>query len=62
MQAIIDHGTSAGFDCVAQARELLLELGRKDVASRADLEGTLREAGSHVVAPVRTPFMLRGED
>lgn len=50
--AIIDHGTSTGFDCVARARELLLELGRKDVASQAQQgETASREAGSHVVAP-----------
>ncbi|KAG8739013.1 37S ribosomal protein S22, partial [Ceratobasidium sp. 428] len=28
---IIDHGTPAGFDSVAQARELLLELGRREL-------------------------------
>ncbi|KAF8604014.1 hypothetical protein BDV93DRAFT_492700 [Ceratobasidium sp. AG-I] len=51
---IVDHGTQDGFDSVAQARELLLELGRKEVTAHTDgskAEGGTRDAGSHVVAP-----------
>ncbi|CAE6470550.1 unnamed protein product [Rhizoctonia solani] len=49
---IIDHGTAAGFESVAQARELLLEIGRRELDLQ--LEGSKeskRELGSHVVAP-----------
>jgi ribosomal protein RSM22 (predicted rRNA methylase) len=56
MQVIIDHGTPSGFDSVAQARELLLELGRRELKARTDeppAEQNTREAGSYVVAPVR---------
>ncbi|KAG9104124.1 37S ribosomal protein S22 [Ceratobasidium sp. 370] len=55
---IIDHGTPAGFDNVARARELLLGLGRCELEARAKdplIEQGAR--GSHVVAP--TPPFLR---
>ncbi|KAF8711656.1 Mitochondrial small ribosomal subunit Rsm22, partial [Rhizoctonia solani] len=49
---IIDHGTPTGFDSVAQARELLLDLGRKELDSRAEgSEDNERALGSHVLAP-----------
>ncbi|CAE6441102.1 unnamed protein product [Rhizoctonia solani] len=49
---IIDHGNATGFDSVAQARELLLELGRQESNSQSEgSAGGLREQGSHVVAP-----------
>ncbi|CAE6495971.1 unnamed protein product [Rhizoctonia solani] len=48
---IIDHGTTSGFDSVAQARELLLELGRQELNSQSEGQEGSRERGSHVVAP-----------
>ncbi|KAG8683282.1 37S ribosomal protein S22, partial [Ceratobasidium sp. 394] len=51
---IIDHGTPAGFDNVARARDLLLELGRREFEARAKgppVDQGAREPGSHVVAP-----------
>ncbi|KAH7334485.1 mitochondrial small ribosomal subunit Rsm22-domain-containing protein [Rhizoctonia solani] len=49
---IIDHGNATGFDSVAQARELLLELGRRESDSQPEgPDGSSREPGSHVVAP-----------
>ncbi|KAG8739333.1 37S ribosomal protein S22 [Ceratobasidium sp. 414] len=53
---VIDHGTPAGFDNVARARELLLELGRCELKARAESSPVEQGAGgSHVVAPHNTP-------
>ncbi|KAJ1301502.1 hypothetical protein OPQ81_008757 [Rhizoctonia solani] len=49
---VIDHGNTTGFDSVAQARELLLELGRRELSAQA--EGSSESSGrlgSHVIAP-----------
>ncbi|KAI5124137.1 hypothetical protein M0805_000948 [Coniferiporia weirii] len=46
---LIDHDTSAGFEIIAEAREQLLRLGRKEVEDPAVHDGT--NAGCHVVAP-----------
>ncbi|KAF8755993.1 Mitochondrial small ribosomal subunit Rsm22 [Rhizoctonia solani] len=52
VKVIIDHGTPTGFDSVAQARELLLDLGRKELDSRVEgSEDNQRAPGSHVLAP-----------
>ncbi|QRV83443.1 37S ribosomal protein S22, mitochondrial [Ceratobasidium sp. AG-Ba] len=51
---VIDHGTPAGFDSVARARELLLDLGRTEVEMHPSLppgEQSTRRPGSYVVAP-----------
>ncbi|CAE6401210.1 unnamed protein product [Rhizoctonia solani] len=49
---MIDHGTTTGFDSVAQARELLLDLGRKELSSQVEgSDESKRALGSHVVAP-----------
>ncbi|KAG9084478.1 37S ribosomal protein S22, partial [Ceratobasidium sp. 392] len=51
---VIDHGTPTGFDSVAHARELLLELGRRGLEARANNPSSELDAprlGSHVVAP-----------
>ncbi|CAE6450919.1 unnamed protein product [Rhizoctonia solani] len=49
---VIDHGTTTGFESVARARELLIELGRQEFNSQSEgPEESSRERGSHVVAP-----------
>ena len=52
---LIDHDNQVGFECIAEARNKLLRLGRKEVEdpsmkNRADI-------GCHVVAPVRCQFL-----
>lgn len=68
-QVVIDQGTKEGFKCVANAREYLLEKGKKSITKAAasalgdtpdqstpDLNPKL---GSHVVAPVSEHACLR---
>lgn len=47
----MDHDTKAGFEAIAQAREYLLKLGRKEIEDPE--KETLSVRGSHAVAPVR---------
>ncbi|TFY68588.1 hypothetical protein EVJ58_g906 [Rhodofomes roseus] len=49
VMVLIDHNTTAGFECVAEAREYLLKLGRKELEDPELEEASIR--GSHVVAP-----------
>ncbi|KAL4251512.1 Mitochondrial RNA Methyltransferase [Abortiporus biennis] len=44
---LIDHNTKAGFECIAEAREVLLRAGKKEVEAGEELS----VKGSHVVAP-----------
>ncbi|KAJ7292885.1 Rsm22-domain-containing protein [Mycena rebaudengoi] len=46
---IIDHNTAAGFECIAEARDYLLKVGRKEFSDPEADEWEIR--GSHVVAP-----------
>lgn len=51
---LVDHNTPAGFEAIAEAREFLLRMGRKEVAELK--EGKIKAhnaaaCGSHVVAP-----------
>ncbi|KAI0931449.1 hypothetical protein AcV7_001174 [Taiwanofungus camphoratus] len=46
---LIDHNSNAGFDCIAEAREYLLRLGKKDLEDPEAEGWDVR--GSHVVAP-----------
>jgi ribosomal protein RSM22 (predicted rRNA methylase) len=46
---LIDHNTTAGFEAIAEAREYLLEVGRKEIADPETDDWDVR--GSHVVAP-----------
>ncbi|KAL4070558.1 mitochondrial small ribosomal subunit Rsm22-domain-containing protein [Scleroderma citrinum] len=46
---LIDFNTKVGFENIAEARQLLLDLGRKDQSDPASQHLSLR--GSHVVAP-----------
>ncbi|KAI9444934.1 Rsm22-domain-containing protein [Lactarius indigo] len=46
---LLDHSNPAGFQCVAEARELLLSLGRKEAENRGSEENQM--SGSHVLAP-----------
>lgn len=49
-KVLIDHYTTAGFEAIAEARQYLLDMGRKELEdSEADL-WPIR--GSHVIAPV----------
>lgn len=55
---LVDHNTPAGFEAIAEAREFLLRMGRKEVAELK--EGKIKAhnaaaCGSHVVAPVCLP-------
>jgi hypothetical protein len=60
IKVIIDHGTPAGFDSVAQARELLLDLGRNEVSSQVEQSNESgRVPGSHVVAPVSSHLLIQ---
>ena len=49
-QVLIDHNSTAGFECIAKAREYLLNVGRKESEDPATDQRDVR--GSHVVAPV----------
>ncbi|OCH90069.1 Rsm22-domain-containing protein, partial [Obba rivulosa] len=49
MMVLIDHNTSLGFECIAEARQFLLRLGRKETEG-LDAEDAI-DRGSHVVAP-----------
>ncbi|KAF8665511.1 hypothetical protein AX16_000525 [Volvariella volvacea WC 439] len=46
---LLDHNTPAGFDAIAEAREYLLKLGRKELEDPAAESSPIR--GSHAVAP-----------
>ncbi|PCH34122.1 Rsm22-domain-containing protein [Wolfiporia cocos MD-104 SS10] len=46
---LIDHNTTAGFECIAEAREYLLRLGKKEKEDPSAEHLDVR--GSHVVAP-----------
>jgi hypothetical protein len=50
LQVLIDHNTVSGFECIAEAREALLAMGRKEM-DEADWDSTVVR-GCHVVAPV----------
>jgi hypothetical protein len=49
-QVLIDHSTSNGFESIAEAREVLLKMGRKELTDPATKDEPVR--GSHVIAPV----------
>ncbi|GBE77480.1 Rsm22-cox11 tandem protein 2, mitochondrial [Sparassis crispa] len=49
MIIIIDHNSRAGFECIAEAREFLLRMGKKELED-PETEGW-EVRGSHVVAP-----------
>ena len=49
-QVIIDHKTPAGFECVAKARQFLLDMGAREVEDPETADWDIR--GCHVVAPV----------
>jgi len=55
-QILIDFNTKTGFENIAEARQLLLDLGRKDQEDSASEHFSVR--GSHVVAPVSYPLPL----
>ncbi|KAF9654157.1 Rsm22-domain-containing protein [Thelephora ganbajun] len=46
---IIDHKTPVGFECVAQARQFLLDMGAKEVEDPQTADWDVR--GCHIVAP-----------
>lgn len=47
---LIDHNSPLGFECIAEARQYLLDMGAKEVNDPAAADWNIR--GSHVVAPV----------
>ncbi|KAF8624223.1 hypothetical protein AX15_005989 [Amanita polypyramis BW_CC] len=47
---LIDHKTAAGFDAIAEAREYLLKLGKKELEDLQDQDVSSAK-GSHVIAP-----------
>lgn len=49
-KVIMDHATPEGFDCVAQARQLLLRFAKKEFEDTEMDESDIR--GAHVLAPV----------
>ncbi|KAG6883795.1 hypothetical protein C0993_003698 [Termitomyces sp. T159_Od127] len=49
LMVLIDHSTNAGFEAIAEAREYLLNMGRKEFDDIETKEWPIR--GSHVVAP-----------
>lgn len=49
-QVLIDHSSTSGFECVAEAREQLLRMGNKELEDPAAQDWQVK--GSHVVAPV----------
>jgi len=49
-QVIIDHKTPAGFECVAKARQFLLDMGAREMEDPETADWDVR--GCHVVAPV----------
>jgi len=51
-KVLIDHNTTAGFESIAQAREYLLNVGKKEFADPATENWPIK--GSHIVAPVRS--------
>ncbi|GLB35731.1 putative mitochondrial small ribosomal subunit Rsm22 [Lyophyllum shimeji] len=49
VMVLIDHNTTAGFEAIAEARQVLLDMGRKEFEDPEADSWTVR--GSHVVAP-----------
>ncbi|KAJ3487116.1 hypothetical protein NLI96_g3758 [Meripilus lineatus] len=49
MMILIDHNTTAGYENIAEAREVLLRMGRKELENPEAAELEVR--GSHVIAP-----------
>ena len=52
-QVLIDHNTKLGFECIVEAREMLLRFGRREVEDEKTADAPIR--GCHVVAPVSVP-------
>lgn len=50
IQILIDHDTSTGFECIAEAREQLLRMGRREFEDTAVQDHPT--SGCHVIAPV----------
>ncbi|KAJ3558994.1 hypothetical protein NM688_g608 [Phlebia brevispora] len=46
---LIDHNTKLGFECIVEAREMLLRFGRREVEDEKMADAPIR--GCHVVAP-----------
>ncbi|KAG5634781.1 hypothetical protein H0H81_000796 [Sphagnurus paluster] len=58
VMVIIDHNTPAGFEAIAEAREFLLNMGRKEFEDTEADGWPIR--GSHVVAPrIQRPSFVR---
>lgn len=57
MKVLVEQGTYEGFTVIAEAREYLLRLGKKEIASAQSAEAApdadVEQLGCHVVAPVR---------
>ena len=49
-QILIDHSSTAGFESIAEAREVLLRMGRKELEDPETADWPIK--GAHVVAPV----------
>ncbi|KZT72933.1 Rsm22-domain-containing protein [Daedalea quercina L-15889] len=49
VMVLIDHNTTSGFESIAEAREYLLKLGRKELED-PELDGSIVR-GSHIIAP-----------
>lgn len=49
IMVLIDHNTTAGFECIAEARENLLRMGKREMEDPTTEDWPVR--GSHVVAP-----------
>lgn len=49
MMVLIDHNSTAGFECIAEAREWLLRWGKRDIEDPETENAPIH--GSHVVAP-----------
>ncbi|KAF8347029.1 mitochondrial small ribosomal subunit Rsm22-domain-containing protein [Amanita rubescens] len=61
VMVLIDHKTSGGFEAIAEAREYLLKLGKKDLEDSQDHDETDSVVkGSHVIAPrIQRPDFVR---
>ena len=53
-KVLLDHSSQIGFQTIAEARELLLDLGQKEMEN-----GENSIAGSHVLAPVCFSFPIK---
>ncbi|GJE86251.1 Rsm22-cox11 tandem protein [Phanerochaete sordida] len=49
IMVLIDHNTTAGFECIAEARDNLLRMGKREMEDPDTEDWAVR--GSHVVAP-----------